>query len=498
MLSVDVLLIHPPYQRRPGSGTIPPLGLAYIAAALEAEGRSVAILDCALDCHSQSPSGLAQFRDYLARQLPRFSPRCAIGIGPTTTPALKAIAVLAEVAAQVFPHLPLIYGGPFASLPSQIPIFFRRLGATALIRGDGDEAFPALVKALQRGDRGGAIPGVAWNEGDRPAPAVVADLDRLPFPARHLLDQARYQPSLRRQVFAGLMTPIYGSRGCPYQCSFCLSPLLRDRRVTRRSRANLFAEMRQCVREWGIRGFIFYDDCLFLNSPDLNQQVQAFARELIAAVGEVIWEMELRCDAAAALAPESWQLLAASGCRQINLGIEKSANPQLAAVKKQIAIAEVEAACRQIQRATPAIRSAGTFILGGPGETEVTLAATLEFAIALGLDFAHFYPLAIYPETPLFERICPPGGDPTAWATAMLAEPANYWGELLYATEELPAERLLAWVHRAYAQFYGRSRWREQFAAKANAASRAASETVLAQWQRDRFHLAAEPSELPD
>jgi len=80
----------------------------------------------------------------------------------------------------------------------------------------------------------------------------------------------------------------------------------------------------------------------------------------------------------------------------------------------------------QIQRVAPGIRLAGTFVLGGLGETEATIAAIIEFPIALGLDFARFYPLAIYPETPLFERICPPGSDPTAWATAMLAAPANF------------------------------------------------------------------------
>jgi hypothetical protein len=54
--AVDVLLIHPPYHRRAGSGVIPPIGLAYVAAALEAHGLSVSILDCALDSGSQSPA----------------------------------------------------------------------------------------------------------------------------------------------------------------------------------------------------------------------------------------------------------------------------------------------------------------------------------------------------------------------------------------------------------------------------------------------------------
>jgi radical SAM superfamily enzyme YgiQ (UPF0313 family) len=488
---VDVLLIHPQYHRRAGSGTIPPIGLAYIAAALEADGFSVAILDCALDCSSQSPAGLTQFQDYLNQTLPQFLPRYAIGIGPTTTPALKSTYVLAQTLEKIYPNLPLIYGGPFASMPNQAPIFFRLLRATALIRGEGEEAFPTLVKALQQGKRNVAIPGVAWNEHDQPAAALVADINHIPFPARHLLDNDRYRPSLRRNIFSGSMTPIYWSRGCPYQCSFCVSPMLRGNRITRRHSANLFAEMRQCITQFGIHGFIFYDDCLFVKSPQLNQQVQTFAQELIAEVGEIIWEMELRCDAVAALTPESLQLLYEAGCRQINMGIEKSSNHQLQTFNKQLAITDVITACSNVKQTTPSIRLAGTFILGGPGETEETIAATLDFAISLDIDFAHFYPLVVYPGTPFFAQMYA-GQDPTAWANAMMSDDSNYWGEILYTTDELPGWRLLEVVHHAYDVFYSRAEWLTNFAMTTHPKTQQTGQTVLEQWRSDRFQLTCD------
>ncbi len=494
--TIDVLLIHPPYHRRAGSGIIPPLGLAYIAAALEAQDYTVAIIDCALDCGSQSPTGLRAFRQYLDRKLPQYVPRFGVGIGPTTTPALKGTQVLSQALQHHYPNLPRIYGGPFASMPNQTPIFFDRLGATALIRGEGEDAFPALITALRQNQWGKAIPGVAWRKADRPATALVADINQLVFPARHLLENHRYRPSLRRNIFEGPMTPIYWSRGCPYQCNFCVSPMLRGRRITRRSNANLFAEMNHCREVFGISGFIFYDDCLFLKSKTLNADVQRFCQGLLAQVGRVIWEMELRCDAVSALTPASIQALAQAGCRQINMGIEKASNAQLQALNKHLKVSEVVQACRNVQIAAPELRLAGTFILGGPGETEADVRSTVTFAQDLGLDFAHFYPLEIYPGTPFFDEVFA-GADPTAWADAMLADPDNYWGEILYETAALPGWRLLALVHDAYRQFYDRATWRDRFAATTSAPVRHAGQTVVDRWCEDRFHLSLEEIERP-
>lgn len=494
MPCIDVLLIHPPYHRRAGSGIIPPIGLAYIAAALEQQGFSVAIVDCALDCGSQSPGGLAQFRQYLIDRLAQWTPRYAVGIGPTTTPALKSIAVLADTLGEVYPELPRIYGGPFASMPSQFPLFFERLGATALIRGEGEEAFPAVIQALRQGQRGRSIAGVAWSGDDRPDAALVADINQIPFPARHLLENHRYRPSLRRNIFEGAMTPIYWSRGCPYHCNFCVSPLLRGHRISRRTPANLFAEMRQCVEQFGITGFIFYDDCLFLKSTTLNQDVQNFCRDLLEAIPPIRWEMELRCDAVAALTPESLQWLYQAGCRQINMGIEKASNEQLKTLNKHLKVTDVVTACDRVRQSVPRMRLAGTFILGGPGETEADIHATITFARSLGLDFAHFYPLEVYPGTPFFDQICQ-DESPTAWAERMLADEGNHWGEILYETPDLPGWRLLELVHQAYNQFYHRSDWEERFATTTSLEVRQSARVVIDRWCHDRFHLSVEEVE---
>ncbi len=275
--TVDVLLIHPPYHRRAGSGVIPPIGLAYVGSALEQVGYRVAILDCAVDCGSQSHDGLMQFQAFLQERLKNIDPTLCIGLGPTTTPALKSLYVLSEFLDKRYSGIPTIYGGPFASMKDQVPLFFEILRADALVRGEAEEVLPDLIQAMVSGNTGIEIPGVVWNPGDKTPVALVRDINSLAFPARHLLDNNRYKPSLRRNIFQGPITAIYLSRGCPYHCAFCVSPLLRGNRVARRDNSNFFDEMKTCIERFGISGFICYDDCLFLKSRNLNDQVHASA-----------------------------------------------------------------------------------------------------------------------------------------------------------------------------------------------------------------------------
>jgi len=484
----DILLINPPYHRRVGSGKIPPIGLAYIGAACEAEGMSVLIIDCALENESQTAAGLQQFRHWLINRLRGVgTPKC-IGVGPTTTPALKSLRVIAEVLRICYPGIPIVYGGPFASIPGQEPIFFDLLGASALVRDDGEYVFPDLVRMLEKGDIGRPRRGVVWNAVSSTNAECITDLDLVHFPARHLLHNERYRPSLRRDVFKGSsITAIYSSRGCPYECIFCVSPILRNHKIARRSNTNIFEEMRQCIDSRNIKGFIFYDDCMFIKSADIGSSVNEFAQGLMRGVGTVTWEMELRCDAVAAMEPSSLRTLYSSGCKAINMGIEKGSDKGLTALRKRTTISEVVTACRKVNDVVPGMRLTGTFILGGPSETIDDVNETVAFARNLPLDFAHFYPLELYPGTPLFnDRYA---GQPTAWAYSVLEDERNIWGELIYEDGVLSASRLLESAQSAYKEFYSRPKWHELYLTKIAPVLPYDGLEIVDKWCTDRFSM---------
>ena len=103
----------------------------------------------------------------------------------------------------------------------------------------------------------------------------------------------------------------------------------------------------------------------------------------------------------------------------------------------------------------------GCFMAGNPGETEETLARTLEFAIRLEPDTVQFFPLMVYPGTKSY-----------AWAqdnNLIRAETYRDWltedgmHNSVSDTEVLTHEDLLKWCDRSRRQFYLRPRyiWRK-------------------------------------
>ena len=74
------------------------------------------------------------------------------------------------------------------------------------------------------------------------------DLDSLPFPARHLVDNSIY----RRPDNGKTQAVIKVSRGCPFHCFFCLATPISGAKVRTRSAENIISEIRECVEKYNI------------------------------------------------------------------------------------------------------------------------------------------------------------------------------------------------------------------------------------------------------
>ena len=148
--SPDLILIHPPYHRRNNSGIIFPLGLGYLASSAELAGFNVKIIDCAAISHSLDDLTLSSLKQWLENELLKDPPRLAFGIGPCTTSAVKGIKAVSEVINGTLPKIPIIYGGPLASIPGQQQLFFDHFFATAVVAGDGELIICDILNALMK------------------------------------------------------------------------------------------------------------------------------------------------------------------------------------------------------------------------------------------------------------------------------------------------------------------------------------------------------------
>ena len=193
-----VLLINPFY---PISETpSPPLGLAYLGAALEQAGVRVKILDYVVYPYR---------RDALESVLKEFKPHVA-GATAVTMTFDHASEVLKNVKT-IAPNVLTVMGGPHVTFCARQTLeTFPELDV--VVRGEGEETFVDLINAVAGAQHLDTVNGITYRIGTQinttPKRKLIQNLDSLPIPARHLLPLGRYRT-------LGLPISMTTSRGCP-------------------------------------------------------------------------------------------------------------------------------------------------------------------------------------------------------------------------------------------------------------------------------------------
>jgi radical SAM superfamily enzyme YgiQ (UPF0313 family) len=204
---MKILLINPPISNYYGPKWLP-LGLAYIAAVLEKD-FDVKVID--LNVQQKTMQELIHF-------LKNESPT-VVGFSAITLEAnnmFKLIKIVKSIT-----DAKIVVGGPH---PSVFPEESLRMGADFVIRDEGEETIKELLKNLNNPFH---VRGISYKKKGRiihnPKRKLITDLDKLPFPARHLF------PPLEKydgRFYSGKIPTgtIITSRGCPYKCVFCYQP----------------------------------------------------------------------------------------------------------------------------------------------------------------------------------------------------------------------------------------------------------------------------------
>lgn len=362
----------------------PPLGLAYLAAVARQEGHEVRVYDFGLRPQEPLEAEIAAVVD--------FHPDL-VGFTSMTTSQHSVEQAAALLKAEL--GIPVVIGGPHATvLPERT---LSNPDIDFLVYAEGEETWRELLQAVAAGDeRHARIAGLWWKQDgqivrnpDRP---LISDLDALPFPARDLMEIDRYPlyaPNGER------MLTLLSSRGCPYNCSFCFKGIV-GRTYRQRSPANIVAELRQLIAQYGVRHYYFFDDLFTINVPRLDALMDAFLDEGL----DIRWQCLARVDR---VQPDILQKMYRAGCREIHYGIESGNLEILAATAKHIKLDQVEQAVTWTEDA--GIAAKGYFMLGLPGDNEQTMQQTIEFAASLPLSEAMFSIATPFPGTRLWDEL---------------------------------------------------------------------------------------------
>lgn len=482
--SYDILLIHPSYHRRRGSGVVPPIGLAYLTSSLNKAGFTSKIIDCALHFDSLSVIHIAKMKKWLHEELNSTYPKLAIGIGPCTTSAIRSIISIVDICTEFYPSTPIIFGGPLTLIPDLEWLFFDRLNASAVIRGDGEYALNHILNKLQKANSISNITGVQTLKNQQIEPHFIEDIDSLPYPEWDIFNISLWKPSIRRDIFIYPFAPIIGSRGCEHKCNFCISGQLIEYR--RHSFEYIAEEVNYMHEKYNINSFIFYDDSLFQSKSTVNTEISRFAELISKKAPDVFWQIEMRPDIFSQISDDKIKKIFSCGCRQINIGIEKVS--KLKTLSKSYQIDQLREQCNLVAKTCPTLRLTGTFILGGPEETLESIQETIQFSTELNLIFAHYYPLELYPGTPIYNSVFEQ--DNKVWFNKIINDELP-WGEIIYESADISAEQLMNLVHLAYNRFYNRQEWQKIAKNHLGENYNEILKTVES-WYKDRFRIGQE------
>jgi radical SAM superfamily enzyme YgiQ (UPF0313 family) len=339
---------------------IAPIGLEYVAQALQAAGHQVHVLDLCWEPDPRSAiSGFFSAKEHgLVGVTIRNTDDCAYTSRASFVPAAAEwIQAIRSCTAA-----PVVLGGVgFSVMPERV---LDACGAEYGIWADGEFAFTALADRLAGNGEWKTLPHLVWKRDGkwrRNSPRF-RDLSELPAMRRNWFDNLRY---FREGGQAGFET----KRGCPCSCTYCADPLAKGNRTRVRPPEAVIDELEAMLQQ-GI-------DCLHTCDHEFNIP-EEHAKEVCRALIRRGLAGRLRWYAYCAPVPFSPDLagsMARAGCVGVNFGVDSGDPGMLRTLGRNHRpehILRVADLCREHGMAVMF-----DLVLGGPGETEESLAATV-------------------------------------------------------------------------------------------------------------------------
>jgi anaerobic magnesium-protoporphyrin IX monomethyl ester cyclase len=371
---------------------LPPLGLAYVAGALEKAGFHVEILDNYL---------LEKSIEDIKQTIRKLNPEI-VGITCSSASYQQCVETAKAVKATL-PFCKVVVGGWH---PSYMPdSMLQHPEIDYVVMGEGERAMTELATHITKGEDDHAIAqiaGIAYrHEGKivKTAQKFIKDLDQIPFPARHLLPMHLYEreiPYLRAKPVDTMNI----ARGCPYNCAYCETRRLWGLGCRAFSPARVVDEINHLATNYGTKGIYFLGDNFTIHEKRTVELCELIKKSKLG----IEWVCDTRADL---ISRELLRTMREAGCRTIWFGVESGSPRILQKINKGVTLEQTVQAfklCREED-----VQIACSFILGIPGETLSDMEATYKFAKKLDPDWCQFNVFIAVPGSGLYDEVMQKG-----------------------------------------------------------------------------------------
>jgi len=405
--NLDILFIHPPYERLMGFSLRGiPSGVLGLATYINQKGFKSLVYnsDSSLDdgivdydnknrAEMQKSYGeriddddyyvWKEIRDTIKMYDPRF-----VGIS-VMTPALHGSLKIARIAREL--GRIVLIGGTHVTIVKEKVLELDSFDFAFF--GEGEYSVIEFLNSYPDIEKLRKVKGLGFvNEGKtiyNGFPERIRNLDSLPFPDRKLL-------VFNERYMKTDLSSIMASRGCPHDCSFCASVPIWGRHAVFRSPKNIIQEIKYLRDNYGIKEFRFYDDTFTAKKTNVIN----FCKLLVSTFGKkyFTWWCLSRVNT---IDEEILYWLKMSGCDRIDLGIESGSDKVLKLMRKGITISQAEKSIKLAKKHKFWVHT--FFIIGFPYETLEDIRQTIDFIKKVKPDSVNLCTFTPHPGTELYD-----------------------------------------------------------------------------------------------
>ncbi|MFD9623908.1 RiPP maturation radical SAM C-methyltransferase [Streptomyces virginiae] len=299
------------------------------------------------------------FINLAAQEVLAMNPKI-IGISTTFMQNAASLAFAAQVK-NTRPDVLIVFGGGNCDGPMGASLHRNFDQIDYVVRGEGEEAFPALVKALSQGKGLEQIPGLCWRaHGKSIANAeqrTTIPPGRIPVPNYDDWFAALSSSPLGHRIQPAIA--LETSRGCwwgeAHQCTFCG---LNGSSIQFRSKSphRVIEELRYLVNRHGVLDIITVDNIID----------SSFYSRVLPDVASLSWDLRIHYEVKANLRADQIAALRDAGVVSIQPGIESLSTEVLKIMDKGVTAIQNIRTLRDCESA--GITAAWNWLVGFPGE----------------------------------------------------------------------------------------------------------------------------------
>lgn len=347
-----------------------PTGLGYISAVLKKTGHDV---DC-LNLNHYSGT----IADIVSKKLDEKN-YDFVGTGNNAL----GYAVTEKIINAVKNHATrpkFILGGPI--ITSEPDAVFNLLNPDFAVIGEGEETIVELLEYIEKKEDLRKVKGIGFRDEngkilftERRMP--IENLDSIPWPDVDGLEfekQLENLPGHGMYLYQSFDYPrpyaVLGSRGCPFNCTFCYHV----GKYRQRTLDSIIKEIEYAVKRYEINIIVLYDDCFSIDKKRLYEFCKRMKKLREEMSCDLKWMPQLTVHN---LDSEMLKTIKEAGGDTVSYGFESFSSEVLKSMKKPITPEMIEKAFYETMKAKIGIQA--NFIFGDVAETKETAYKTLNW-----------------------------------------------------------------------------------------------------------------------